>query len=236
MSADYLGSKLLQEYPYVYSYEPQRKANGYLYFPGVELKTLSIPFSLVLALKRFDLPKTGNNIISTPWMNGSGGKFIGKHETQPLVVTFNDMVDTPIMAILEAWRAHAYNPDNGAINYAAGGDPIKPMGTIGGYRMDGFLILLPPDGDPDAARVWLLDGCIPAELDRGEIDPEMDEPNEITLTLVMSKVKFLFHGVIPVGLGIYRSPMAAGTEEETRSSLWDGKIELLEKLSLPESG
>lgn len=207
LNAEHWGSALGEHYPWIYSYEPQRKANGFLWFPTVELIAYQPPLTLLLALARFDLPKERNAQIDIHW-NNQVHHVAGSHSIEPLTVTFFDTVDTPLSLILETWRAQVYNPINGAVGWQNVGPGDVP--SLGGYKHNGYLIQVPPDGEMSSAKIWQLHGCFPLEIDRGEVDYSSDEPNEIVLTLAIDDVYFIAHGVLPTNLMIYRSKLTAG--------------------------
>lgn len=220
MSADFIGGsallKGLGDSPVNYTFEPQRRNNGYLFAPVPEMKAAAQPpFGLPvlgLALKSMELPKDENEIIDLGWFN-QRVKFAGQHRTDDITLTFVDYADAPVMHLLEAWRSTVYNPEKGAVGKAGGGSLIPGVtggGTfLGGYKWDVYLMTFSPNINWVYTKVFRLKGAFPTRLDRGELDYDDDERSEVTLTLSYDEVTYLLHGYLPEAV-LYYAPQAAG--------------------------
>lgn len=197
--------------PFSHGFEPQRKNNGLIFAPIPELKAMSsMPNSLPilgLALKSMELPKDENDTIDLGWFN-QRVKFAGQHHTDDINITFNDYIDSPVMHILESWRASVYNPKLGAVNYASGRWGF--FGSMfGGYKHDVYMLTFSPNIDWVYTKVFKLRGAFPIRLDRGDIDYSDDEVLEASLTLSYDEVTFEMHGYLPEFV-LYYTPQSAG--------------------------
>lgn len=109
------------------SFEPQRESNFALIIPGLDNADV-----LILSVKSADVP--GMNVVKKGIKSFNATAFYAGalSPMENFTVEYHDYLDRDTLGILARWHRRVFNPDNGAINFAAN------------YKRNGSLFLLPP--------------------------------------------------------------------------------------------
>lgn len=182
------------------TFEPQRQNNATVFLTGLQailqaggFAAIADPASVIaLSVDSFPAPKYSNNIIEVPY-NNMRIKFAGAMMFEDMDLQLKDYVDSNTAKILHQWRLCCANPVNGAVGFARD------------YKLSGaFVVLYPPDANPDYYRYFQLDGVWLSRLDQGDIDHASDDYLRIIATLTCDRIIPLLaldKGVSPESVG-----------------------------------
>ena len=164
------------------SYEPQRLSNFALVIAGLpEIE------KVILTTKSVTVPGARMTKQTIKYFNESVHYAGAVEPFQSATCVFRDYLDVDTIRVLSQWYRQVWNPDTGAIGYAAD------------YKKQGELFLLPPGiKDPRAPgavsagafqnRMYKFFGVFPENLEIPQLDHDNPGANlEITLTLSVDK-------------------------------------------------
>jgi hypothetical protein len=167
-------------------YQPQRKDNFAVLITGIQNVDV-----VALSVSTFTIPELAIQQGKVKHFNETTFYAGSRKPTDSGVMTVVDYIDKDLLAILIQWKRQVYNPNTGAIGWAAN------------YKKRGEVILLPPGTNaavPGAVnaqgnRKWILEGVWPMSLKYDELNME-DEgttPAKISLNLSIDRC-------IPLGM------------------------------------
>ena len=161
-------------------YQPQRKDNFAVLITGIQNVDV-----VTLSVSTFTIPELAIQQGKVKHFNETTFYAGSRTPTTGGSMTIIDYIDKDLLAILTQWKKQVYNPNTGAIGWAAN------------YKKRGEVILLPPGTNAAAPgavtaqgnRKWILEGVWPMSLKYDELSMDDDgtTPAKITLTLSIDK-------------------------------------------------
>jgi len=133
---------------------------------------------IALSADNFSLPSFGVDTFNVGHFN-ENIKFPSKATNEELTFTARDFVDTPTADIFDAWYSAVYNVKDGSINQSFM------------YKLDAYVFLFGADyagGGEDSRRYYILEGCYPTRVERGDIDHSSGDYVKIAVTLAYDRV------------------------------------------------
>jgi len=154
-------------------FEPQRQNSGFLYVPLIDGIVINDPKVLALAIDTLRLPSYGTEDIQVGYFN-EFVSFAGKSVFDDIDMTIKDFVDGDGMLAIDKWFNQVYSPGNGEMEMAY---------TI---KKDAYAVIYDTAGEN--MRYYLLKGCFPSHIARGDLDQNTSDYVRITVTFSVDRV------------------------------------------------